>query len=1257
MRRAWKRWMIALSMSAVALVAGCASAPEVASPPAVEVEESGWFEGDEIGTVGATRALFEAESAYWAGDFEAAYEGYVAQLREHPGSPLNRYAAFRLVQIRGEVVDFYRRVREDLGGLEMGGEEVLTRLELSRLAFEVERQAWARSGADEPFRATTAATIQRWQVTPMLSPWRLLDRDQRFGIDPAEGLDDGYTSPQMADDHDGHWRPVRSLGLERLRQRVGLQRSGRYMMEGTLEVRGEEPQRVVVSGRFPAATTLWIGDQEILSHDEQDDDSARHLRALELEPGVHRVVMGWSYQRGSRNWFELLMVPEAGRLFDEVALGDGWDAPVDPGVGRTLGATSTSAHAVEPVIVDDPASATSSELYLGLLSAYASGEAAIFEPLWEALMERHPAFVPGYLMASYQVRTRRDLPAEIRDSRGISYLRMAEEREPDNLHLLVRLENLIGDQGADRERRDRLERGRELARDEEGHLRHIGPLVGMARYLERQRWNDEAEEAWREVLGVDDGHCTAMRRVQGLMSSRHAFAAPDELSPRAVECPEVMRNWYGSHPDRRESYLRLAEREAARHPYGEGAQRRWARALRQDGQRPEAAQVLSEARQRMPHEEGLWVDAIDLALGDGDRQGAQEILEEAIESVGRSRRLEQRRAHLGEGLPLVELMRDGRELAREEVGDTGLEEEVGDAVGGELDEAYFVHNKRAQQFFDDGGYWTLTHQVVRTMSRGAIDRFAEWSVPSGAMLLEARTIKEDGEIRRPEGVSGDSTLSMPGLAPGDMLEVAYLQYTPPGTVARRVDGQRFFFGSTSTSSRHTEYVAMGEDLAFESFHGAPEPQRFEHHGQEAWRFEARDLRRPRSEGRRPSTTHFLAWVRPYREGVDGLEGLDAERRYYANTLVDSMRWTPTVREAVEGWIDGASGDEDAAVMALFDGVASTLRQISAGAFSTAASHALERRSGSSVVLLAMGLNELGVEHEVYLGKSDEALSHDQAVGSLDRYRHALVRVEMPESGEVQWLQLDRRDAVFGAVEPELLGQPALCVTCDDLRFEEVQIPEALRAYRQVVLEAELDEAGALSGDLALSFRGRRAARVRTALRDRQEAEERDDYIERILTDQIGGASVVNYEVLGEGAGQEPVTISIAFERPGFARVDGEHLRVERSLFREEMEDIYARQASRVTPLWVGYQREQSYEATIAVPPSMEVMWEAQQVELDSPFGWFERHLDGDGEQVRLNSAIELGRQRVEVDDYQAFREWTREVEASGVLRFEASRRE
>ncbi|MFU8807173.1 MAG: tetratricopeptide repeat protein, partial [Bradymonadaceae bacterium] len=498
-------------------------------------------------------------------------------------------------------------------------------------------------------------------------------------------------------------------------------------------------------------------------------------------------------------------------------------------------------------------------------------------------------------------------------------------------------------------------------------------------------------------------------------------------------------------------------------------QLRYSRALVGEGRVDEARAILDETLARLPDSLDVWSELANLELRRDGREAAAKVLRRALDEHGNNGWALWRITTLDGEIPLLGIMPDGyaeamAEVGRVEVDDESDAEDVAILRAG--DEAYYVVDFAARQYYPDGSQLTLTHTVVRVMTRGAIDRFGETEIPGNARLLLARTIKQDGTILAPEEVSGKSTLSMPSLAEGDLVEIAYLQYGGRGEVSSHIEDLRFYFRMSDISTRHSEYVVLGAPgMEFMRMNDAPEIEPIEFDGVQGVRFVAYDNPRPRQEPFTTSGFEYLPWVQGYRSGVE-LDMFEAQRRYVADNVRDSVRGSSYIDAQISEWlgraVDEKTVDEKGAtnqdVVDLFYAVTSLIPSPSLTSFGTEASHALLGRRGSTLILLKTVYDRLGIDSEIYLVKSQQQIPEVYPVEEFSKYRRALLRVELPTAdagtGEkTVWLEPGGPDASFGVFGGDLYGQPASCVSC--IKDEQVTVPELDPASRHILVEGRL----------------------------------------------------------------------------------------------------------------------------------------------------------------------------------------------------------
>ncbi|RAL20272.1 hypothetical protein DL240_18000 [Lujinxingia litoralis] len=1252
------------ALAGALLVTGCAGGPptvetrwefEAESPGARAMEA--WLRGQEVppaevaGQGGVEALLVAGEMALWEGDREAAFELFGAQLAGHPGEALNRYAALRLSELVGQVVEGPQRLAALLAEVRYDREHPLTRVALTELAWEVARDRWERSQVAEPFVFEGAGVPTHFRVSPLMSPWRLLDAPTPFAPERSAWLADQYRSPEIARPSPANWQPTQVLELERPDQALRLGSGGVYYLEAALQVAGDKAQEVTLYGDFQGAARVWVGDSEVLAFEEQDYESGRMMRRLRLEPGTHRVLMKVAYAGGYRDRFELRVVPSRGPV-----LGPGpvhFVAAANPDQTRAKAEVRSPTQSIwelEPAagVLSAPATASASALWWAANSALQAGQVPAFEAAMEALRGRLDGELSwaAELLWARQARTRWDVPGQLRDAEALMRTRAAYQRAPESPGVLSALAERLRQGGSESERRGLLEAARDAAVVGE-RLRDIEALKAWASFLAAQGVRPAAEQAWKEVLKWAPADCTAASRLQSLYAGRSYVPHPRELTESWERCPQLEEVWLDARGPSPQA-VAFAARQAARQPYRISAQLDHADALRGAGQAEAALAAVRQARARMPSVASLWLKEAELLVGAGQPEQALQTLEQAQARYGHSARVDERIASLQGRLPLAGAMPDGLKAARAEIARAGGE------PGAELalDEAYYVLDYAARRYFEDGSSWTLTHTVVRLMTRGAIDRYAEVELPRGAQPVLVRTIKASGAVRVPEEVAGKDTLSMPGLEPGDMIEVAYLQFAGPGAVRSHVEGMRFFFRMGDVSTRHSEYVVLGDEgLNFIRANGAPRAEPVEIDGVRGVRFVATDQRRPTPEPLPVTSEEVFPWVQEYRVGVEG-GAIEADRRYVADALLASRRVGPALRARTAEWLGRPVGHgelSDPEVRRLFYAVSEHFAQPSPLALTTDANHALLLGRGSPLVVLQAVYELVGVEAQMYLARAREQPEARHPVGDFGRYGRPLLRVVLPESGEEAWLEAAGPDAMWGAVDGDVQGQGALCVSCPSYQETTVQGDRARRPTREVDVEGRVDEEGTLHARARYTFGGMRAVRVRSALRARQDEQDRARYIDQVVQELIKGARVAGFEVLNAGEVDAPLVFEAELVREGFARQVDQRHQIDTTLFTEELAGIYASLASRELPLRVGYEREQSYALRLQLPPGAEPELFATDLALETPFGSYSRNTRLEDGELRLDAAVNLPRQRVMPPEYPAFRNFATRVEQSAGL--------
>ncbi|QDG51614.1 DUF3858 domain-containing protein [Persicimonas caeni] len=1199
-----------------------------------------------------------AEVAHWDGDVERAGELYLRMLQREPAHPLNRFAAARLYALRDELVDFHDRLEPVLAEIQFGDVEPMAAVYLSLIGQQVSWNGWKKSDTEEPFSGDALGFPSRWMTTPVLSHWRLLDFDRKFGVEDESAFQHKYLSPYVAEDVPANYETVRPFVANGINLSPSFDRSGVHYMEtfatveppGPGDKQGEDKRSYLLYTSFSGAAKVWIDGELVIEREEGEYGTSKRLRRIELSPGEHRILVKLAYQRGYRDWFDFALLED-----DATALsGSGVTFREMPQEGASQGTVTLASDQklpseLEPLMVapEDVEDASDTELFLTASASYMDLEPTYFDAAFKELMRRHKDFAPGYVLRSKQTQTLWEVPSRIRDSRTLSDIRRAHRLDPDSIDNSVRLIEWLRSQGTnERELRELLEATRDAAVTEDGELRNVEPLIEWADWLSDQGYAESAEKAWKAVLDVAPANCKAAGELQQLYYHRSYFPPLDGLIAEPEKCPSLAETLAFERNDMPDERLAVYRKRAKRYPYNSSAQINYADELIAQGRAGEAKKVLLAGKERMPWALNVWNKLANQTLAEEGKDAAVAVIQEAIDHNGSSGWLQWRMSILENDIPLESLMPDGLEAARVEV-----ERAKEQGEGYASDEAYYVVDFAARKYFDDGSSVTLTHNLVRVLTKNAIDRFGEFDAPNDARLVLARTVKADGSTRVPQETTGKDTLSMPGLAPGDFVETAYVQYSPPESLSKTArDGMRFFFKMANISSLHSEYVILGTDGEFLRENGAPEAEKIKTEEGEGVRFVRTDSPRPRSEPSTVSWDEYLPWVQLFRKGTTVGE-FEASRRAYVDTIRDSMKISRGLDAQIAKWRKGLEPGSDEEVKELFYRVSKWFPDPSLTDFGKDASHALAERDGSPLLVLKAAYDKAGIPAHIYMAKSRFAHPKEFPTGEMGKYRSPLLEVQMPD-GKSAWLSPSGPDAMFGAIGLSVLGQPAVCITCEEPTKKTVPADGHRDPTRTVDVSAELTENGTLSGTATMTYEGIRAFVIRSSLRSRADESARRKYVDLMLSNQVPGASLASFEIEGEKTPDKPLVISAKFERPFFAReVKPGVMKVETALFREPVAQAYAELSTRTTPMMVRYQRDHDYSFHVKLPEGWRAKLRSQTGEwtLDSKWGKFSRSAGLTAGQLGITSSIDMPIQRVQPDEYKKFQQWAVGVERSSLL--------
>jgi tetratricopeptide (TPR) repeat protein len=1234
--------------------------------------QKAWFDSESAVEKLASQKVFEArppmyrfilaESSYWHGDVERAFDRYLSILQTSPKHPLNRWVCARLYELRDDVTGYESALEPVLSRLEYRQLTPLARSYAAWMGRYIHRHRWRISKSNAPLNGDAIGYPWNWMASPRLSPWRLSDFGRSYDLVGKPGFDGRILSPYFAEEVDSNQSRRRPYLADGRSLYPPFNSDGVYALETFVEVDSTKKwQTYWLVADFSSRTTVSIDGKKVLSRREKSYSEGKQFRQIQLAPGEHRIVVKLGYENNYRDWFDLMLLNLEGTPLGGSRLQFSRTAPVDDETkqetfdksGIELETAKLPPRRLEPIDVskkDALRDASAMELYLTALGGFFAREAARFDRAWSALMEQKPDFAPAVGLHSQFVQTLWEMPSNRRQSESHSDLREAHQLNEDSLFYLTRLVRRLRGQRTRSPKVERmLERARELAMtktsDGSSRLKNIEPFEQWASYLTKQGWGHQAEEAWRRVLALDPGNCEAATSLYRQLRSKHVTPDLAELTPRWRECPDLYQTVAMNHPGWASDKDKYVRQMANRYPYKVGWQLQAVSQLVNQDEWERAVEVLNAAINRRPNAVGLWERLVGLVLKTEGKEAAIERLQSAMERIGRNGLFTWMLAELTEQVPLDGLLKDGRDAAMK-----AIENNTAKQI---KDDAYYVIDSAARKYFDNGDSILLTHYVVRMMSKDSIDSFGEVSVPNNARLLRARTIKQDGETRIPKQTTAKSAMSMPALEKGDFVEIAYLQYKPGSKLSStRRDGTRFYFRMSDISSLKSQYRILNPMGDVHRSNSAPEKRKISLKDSKAWQFTETNSNRPPAEPYTVPWSEYLPWIQLHSNGTT-LSNRRLGWNYVADRVENGLKQSFILSQRVGEWVKNGPEGELPLARHLFYKVNEQLTSFQTNrGFGQDATHTLLTGEGNSLVLLKAVYDIAGLDSDIYLAKSRLANQQVSPLHPLSNYGVGILRLQLGD-GTTKWLNPRGRYAMFNAVSLTILGQNAVCVTCRQLKTSTLPGKDGFRrAERRIDISGELSERGDFKGTIQANIGGIRANVIRQRLARSNGSGNERDYIRQILSGILPSADLESFEVANRRALDEALTLQMDVRIEQFARAAGANtLSLERRLFEPRVYREYARLNRRETPMLINGQLDSSFSMAIQLPERASLNMESKTGSWtrSSEFGEFRRTVESQNGQLFVKSSIEMPIQRVSPEKYDGFQRWAGKISQDSVV--------
>jgi tetratricopeptide (TPR) repeat protein len=666
-------------------------------------------------------------------------------------------------------------------------------------------------------------------------------------------------------------------------------------------------------------------------------------------------------------------------------------------------------------------------------------------------------------------------------------------------------------------------------------------------------------------------------------------------------------------------------RVVADDPMAEAARVALGETLLQRGRAAESAQVFAELVAIAPRAATFRLHLVD-ALQAADRPAdAQRALDAGLALDPENAELAAASRSLGRGTDPAADVDVDRIDGRGVIADF---EHAGRRYDGP---AVFVLDRSVSRVYATGGQRTITHNIIKVLAKDGIDRWGEWHLPQGAEVLTLCAWKPGGARLEPEEVPEKESISIPGLAVGDYVEVEYLERAaPPGAFPGGFLAERFYFASLDAPLDRSEYTLVTPpDMPVEiDARGAPpaveESVRKEGRAEvKVRRFVARKVEQRFAEPGAAPMAEFMPSVR-----ASARVSRAAWRAYLTDLGWAARRRDPALDELAARLTAGDKNDRQR-LLHLDAWVRKNVRH--GGGLDDAATAILARREGNRATLLAALAEAAGLPARILLGRSARSARIE---GELEGFDQALV-----EAGGIV-VDPRYRHGQPGELPAALRGELALVL--EPGVAEPVRLPEATTDARQMKVTIALRADGGGKVRVEERLRGWPALEWRESLERLPVDRVRPQFEQRTLGYFFPGAALEDLTWEAADRDDQPFVVRYSMDAPSIARRHGDAL-VLPAPFAAQLLRRYATGHARSTPVYVDEVSPTDLDLTVELPAGARVEV-GPALHRDEKVGRFEQRTWLEGGALHMRSRFFLPTQRVAVDAWPAFLAWVAAVD-------------
>jgi len=1154
-------------------------------------------------------------------DSMTAARHFIAALQAAPLDPIAELAALRLLDLEGESPQVDELIDAAARGLKGPVAPRAARLLREAAARISGRQVAVTADPRIEVEAwRSVGTVQRWRVGGPFGASRLFDLRRQMPLDGKV--------PETAAVNDRTLEfPDGDVGLDLepgdgdvyyAVSEVTLERGGEYLLwvEGAAALEARLDGAVAIS-RVPYPF----------------ESPRAQTTAVRLSPGTHHVLVRWTRAEGNR--FRLTLVRADGAASDLTSAAPkelsgaraaatcdlGWPCVSAPAWTDRADLRAAAAAALER----EPADALAAWM---LARAAMGDDRQASRTAVDRAMLLSAGGAPALALRAQQLLHDPEVPDRIGRARALSDLTEAVRKDP----LLIRARLTAAALERDSERFDDatqdLDKAEAVLREEQAPF-PARVLVARARLLDARGNAAGARARAEEALRAAPGRCDTLQLLVDL--SRRGGPAADQrkYAEALLGCNDGLATAAQAARSRgdlarAESLLKLS---AALRPAQPSRLEQLADVQTARKELPSAVASLRAAAALAPRSAEpprRLAGALELL---GESKAATDARRVALRLAPGDLQLRQQIA-LDEGVRLMPWSdRDGKALVK-----ASKEAPPGASAVRLLDHG-------AAQMFPEGGGVERVHTIARVFDKKGIAKFGEAHIPADAQVVRLRTLKADGRVLEPESIPEKEGISLPGLEPGDAVEIDYLRGLPPrGPDMPGYSLGAFFFRDDETPMGESTYEVRTPAAPEIDAHNLELPPGSLTRDGDGFRFRysARDVKALPAEPHQTPESETMPWVQL---------GAGAGQKELMSSLADwaLLRGRPgsSTLELAKRSL-GASAPERA--RRIHAAVAQAVRGRSNNTdFQSSAAHVLAQGRGNRLLVLKAALASAQIPSHIVFARTFGADPSPHRFPRGDLYGYAVLRVDLP-SGPA-WVDPSYRLAPFNQLPAFLRGQDAWVVPEPGEEPAWIRLPEALpdqRDGRALQMDLQLDAEGLATGTGRDEHQGFEAASLKDAL-ERLDRDQRKQAVESMLGRGLRGVTLESLSTEHETDLGGPATLVYGL-RVQLARRDGAQLFIPASLVPSRLARRWLETAERQVPLLVDQPEVISLRVALSLPQGRHLRPGPKPVSFSTPYGAYRWSAREEAGKLVVEESLSMPQQRVKPAQYPEFAEFARAVD-------------